>query len=107
MIVVSLMPGNSFNSLYKWDLPHVDKIVHFLMYFGFSVSWCWGLERSEASRRLYLVVPAGVLLGICMEYLQQYSRDRSFEWLDALANLAGCLAGWLLWYYIFRKKGPK
>lgn len=91
-------------------IPHIDKIVHFIMYFGFCLLAAWVFDRSVyADRKNTLSVNnpnklyAGVLLlaitwGAIMEIFQHYmTLGRHFSVNDMLANAIGALAGILLY----------
>jgi VanZ family protein len=73
-----------------------DKLVHVAMYAIFSALVYWAAEPSPWRKTLWLPM-ALALYGLFMEGLQLGLGwgMRSFEWLDAVANLAGSLAGWI------------
>ncbi len=86
-----------------WKLPHLDKLVHLLMFGGFAFFWL--LAGRVDSRRLWTVALVGVALAVITELGQAHPavrRDPSV--LDALADTLGValglvaawrLAGWL------------
>jgi VanZ family protein len=86
------------------DLPQVplfrgeDKLIHFMMYFGFSVLFCWALKVELNISRLFFVILVTVGWGILMEYLQlDMHIGRSFSWYDELANSIGVGFGILVY----------
>jgi VanZ family protein len=86
------------------DLPQVpmfpeeDKLIHFLMYFGFSILFCWALKVELNISRLFFVILVTVGWGILMEYLQlDMHMGRSFSWYDELANSIGVGFGILVY----------
>ena len=92
------------------DLPQVpmfrgeDKLIHFTMYFGLSVLFCWTLKTELNFSRLFFVVLVTVGWGILMEYLQlDMHMGRSFSWLDELANSIGVGFGILIYILVSRK----
>lgn len=102
IVALSLLPPN--------DLPHVqlfagfDKVVHFLMYFLFSVLLSWTLKTEVRSYRLVAVILASVAWGIMMEYMQRSMHlGRSFSWYDVLANCTGVISGVILYQLVAAK----
>ncbi len=91
------------------SLPHLDKVVHFCMYFGFSsVIWFEFLrakkKQTPALRGWGIGFVLPVLTSGIIELLQEYCTTyRGGEWLDFLANSLGALGATLLFYYVFRK----
>lgn len=82
------------------DLPQVplfygaDKVIHFMMYFLFSVLFCWALKTELNYSSLFFIISITVGWGILMEYLQlDMHIGRSFSWYDILANSLGVLSG--------------
>lgn len=82
------------------DLPQVplfngaDKVIHFMMYFLFSVLFCWALKAELNYSSLFFIISVAVGWGILMEYLQLNMHiGRSFSWYDILANSLGVLSG--------------
>lgn len=79
-------------------LPGIDKAVHAAMYgaLGMLLRWAAGRESIPPAARW---LPAGgVAYGLLMEVLQRSigGIGRAFSWGDALANLAGVVAGWIV-----------
>jgi VanZ family protein len=84
---VSLMPG------------YTDKITHFVFYFGFV--FLWGnvfLPKTQSRKNIFLkVLTTAILVGTLMEILQEtLTQNRTFDWLDILANSTGALIGILI-----------
>ena len=82
------------------DLPQVplfngaDKVIHFMMYFLFSILFCWALKTELNYPGLFFIISVTVGWGILMEYLQlDMHIGRSFSWYDILANSLGVLSG--------------
>jgi VanZ family protein len=91
------------------DLPQVpmfrgeDKLIHFIMYFGFSVLFCWTLKTELNLSRLFFVILVTIGWGVLMEYLQlDMHMGRSFSWYDELANSIGVCFGILTYTLITR-----
>jgi len=64
------------------DIPHSDKIGHFIFYFGCTTVWFLLL--------LKVVAIGSLFYGILIEILQAtVTTTRSGDWRDALANTTG------------------
>lgn len=91
-------------------IPHLDKLVHFCMYLGFSGVLWFELIKSEKNFSFRLNgVLYGCLLPIMIsgliELLQEYCTTyRGGEWLDFLANTLGVLAATIVAYLILRRR---
>ncbi|NDW12543.1 hypothetical protein D0T50_06520 [Bacteroides sp. 214] len=88
--------------------PHMDKIVHFLMYAGLS-----GMLWLEFIRNHQKAFPVGqawivaflfpVALSGCIEILQEYCTSyRGGEWGDFGANTTGALCASLFAFYVLK-----
>ncbi len=98
IMALSLLPPQDFPRLPM--IPHIDKLVHFSMYFIFSVLSCWALKTESNYFRLLFIVFATGSWGIFMEYIQLVMRiGRTFSWFDVLFNCIGVLFG-ILFYVI-------
>lgn len=73
-----------------------DKILHGFAYLVFLVSIGFGLIRSDTYtlKRLVLFSLLVIGYGAALEWVQYtFFPGRYFEWLDALANTTGVVAG--------------
>ena len=85
-LALSLMPPTLGN-----DATHLDKVVHLS---GYAVLMFWWAQL-VIERRWKLAV-AVALFGVSIELLQGLTPQRMPDPLDALANTAGVLLGWLV-----------
>lgn len=69
---------------------HADKLAHLL---GYAVLTFWWAQL--VIRRRWRLAIAIALLGAAIELLQGLTPNRMPDLLDALANSAGVLLGWL------------
>ncbi len=83
-------------------IPHIDKIVHFTMYFtaSFVLLFEYYLyhKKNKAVLKRLPIIPFiwGGIMEICQLYLTEY---RGAEWWDLAANTSGLLLG----YFTFMK----
>lgn len=80
------------------NIPHLDKVVHFGMFFIMSVLLAYVLEAKTRLplRTIYLLAIATALVyGGAIELLQHYFFNRGGDVWDWLANILGGIAGCL------------
>jgi VanZ family protein len=92
------------------DLPQIqlfegaDKVIHFMMYLGFSLLGCWNLRTELKPFRIIIIILVSISWGILMELMQlEMHIGRSLEWYDILANSMGVLFGTLCYQLIVNK----
>jgi VanZ family protein len=75
----------------RWiAIPHLDKLVHLILFGGFVGLW-WRAVGDSAGR-LMVIVAAGVALGVLTELGQAIpglGRDAGLD--DLVADLVGCV----------------
>ncbi len=100
--VLSLLPPQDFPKIPMF--PGMDKVVHILMYFIFSLLSCWSVKTELNFSWLLLIIPVTIGWGIFMEYMQRSMHmGRSFDPNDILANSFGVVSGVLI-YVLFSQK---
>jgi VanZ family protein len=100
IVLLSLLPTSDFP-----DVPMFsgeDKWIHFCMYLGLGFVACWSLDRKGKTNPPLYILLAGVFMwGVLMEVLQRLmANGRGMEVLDMLANLAGAVAGLMIYKYM-------
>lgn len=86
------------------DIPHLDKVVHFGMFFILALLLCNELQYQTRFtwRKIYITtVCIAFIYGGVIELLQQYFFNRSGDVLDLLADVLGAIAGCLV-YPLFK-----
>jgi len=93
ILYLSLTGSEKFDSITLWDMPGIDKIVHFLMYFFFmSVIVFENRNNINNRSRLYLLGLVPVFYGAFMELFQiLLTISRSGSLYDFLSNTTGVL----------------
>lgn len=89
------------------EIPNIDKLVHFCMYFGLSsIIWIEYLRFHPIIRRKRIMAGAilfPILTSGLIEILQENcTATRSGDWLDFIANSIGVLAAIPAGYYVYR-----
>ncbi len=94
---VSLMPGSGVP---KVAFKHLDKLVHFALYFLLSISYglvfCQMFKATNFKKWLYPFLMA-LCFSILMEFCQEiFTNTRYFDVFDILANGIGSFFGILI-----------
>jgi len=108
IMYLSLTSAHTFDKIPLINIPEIDKIVHFVMYFSLmSVIILEHRKTIKSNSRLFLTGLIPLLYGILIEVLQAtVTTTRSASVYDALANTAGIFASILIWLWIrpFKKE---
>lgn len=90
IFLTTLIPGSHVPRL-AFELS-VDKLIHWLLFFGYTWLWIGALRGTR--RAFVLAFVTGSVLGVMTEVLQgSLNIQRSFDWMDALADLIGVASG--------------
>lgn len=89
------------------EIAFFDKLVHagmygilaLLMIVGFLKQRSYNYIRFNA---IQLSVVITVLYGVLIEIIQGFTPDRSFDWLDMVANTLGAFIGFGLFIVIYK-----
>lgn len=102
---LSLSPQRGFP---KWDIPYLDKFVHFIFYFIFVVLLYYGWTKQYTTlfirtSNLVAILFTASVYGLTIELLQEwFTTDRHFSWFDEAANVTGGLSGLIAMRLIYR-----
>jgi VanZ family protein len=102
ILYLSLASSDTFKEIPLINIPNIDKIIHFLMYFGFmSVITFENRRFLKNSKQIFLIALIPLFYGILMELLQlTLTVSRSGSFYDAVFNSFGILISILLWLVI-------
>ena len=99
---LSLRSSAGFEKMNVFHFPHMDKVVHLLMYFGFTsvlIFETFVIGKKKSSVFLLALIP--FFLGITTEVLQSLlTTTRSADIYDAIFNTLGVLIAVYLWLII-------
>lgn len=104
IFVLCALPGDDIPDPHL-DIPHLDKVVHFGMFFIFSLLLVYPLERNTSlPLRLVFSIAVGVafVYGGLLEILQYYFFNRSGDVWDLFADVLGGIGGCLCYPAIKR-----
>ena len=87
------MPVNSSQESTFFKIPHLDKIIHIILYTSLSFIVLIEYVKNEKVVNKYLILPLifSFFYGGIIELAQLFLAERSGDFLDIIANLAGCL----------------
>jgi VanZ family protein len=102
----SLLPAAMLDRILPGPIDTVnDKLIHASVYFGFFFSAARAFDRHGLHRTRRVWIRAFlwcVLIGVFIEFLQQFVPSRTAGILDALANAAGISAAFGVGFVIFK-----
>jgi VanZ family protein len=107
ILYLSLANSRSFDKVPLFEIPYLDKMVHFAMYFGLMLVIIFENRKSITNtRQLMLISIIPLVYGSVLEILQAVlTNTRSGSILDALADGAGIFAAVLIGsVYLKRRK---
>lgn len=108
ILITCSLPGDELNRVKLINIPHMDKLVHLVLYLIFSL-----LLISENNAKKYangvtvnaIITAAGIALGYgaMVELLQYYIfTSRSAELWDMIANTLGFIAAAFAYQWVNR-----
>jgi hypothetical protein len=104
-IILLCMPGSAFPGGGFLDIPHLDKVVHVILFGGVTIFWClYFSHRSNLKlswRTVVVAVAAAtIILGICMEVIQfNFIPNRAFDTGDIAANTISAVVFAVFFYF--------
>jgi len=101
IMYLSLTGSDTFKKVSIYNIPHLDKIVHFGMYFTWMTVIAFENHKNiKSTSHLFLIATIPLCYGILMEVLQSLIIDsRSGSIYDVFFNLGGILISLLLWIW--------
>lgn len=99
----------TFNADIGGKLPYKDKFVHFVFYFLFTILWFRTIDeilpRQALLKKLRNVFLLSFVYGVGIEICQGlFTKTRSADIFDVIANSIGGLTAVLLLYYYKNRK---
>lgn len=104
IFILCAIPGEDIPDV-RWNIPHLDKVVHFGMYFILSLLLVYPLEKYTSLRlkTIFLIVfLVSFIYGGIIELLQHYLFNRSGDLWDLSADILGGLAGYFCYPVVKR-----
>lgn len=106
IFILCAMPSESVPDPHL-NIPHLDKVVHFGMFFIMAIFLCSELHyqtRLRINTIFWITVVFSFIYGGLIEILQATYFQRGGEWGDLLADVLGAIVGCLLYPAVKRQK---
>jgi len=102
--ILSLVPKSTLPEKETINIPNLDKIVHFIMYFTlcFSIILNYFYKNTKISKLTFVLIAILIsIYGICIEIIQElYITGRSGNMYDVLANTSGCIMAIIIFNFL-------
>jgi VanZ family protein len=108
--ILFTLPGSSFPKTDWLGVPHLDKLVHIILFFILCLLFSFGVsvQAFRNSRKIvlfWIVAISGILYGTAIEFVQKYwFAYRSFDYLDMAADAIGAVLALIVSYLTLLKK---
>jgi hypothetical protein len=99
ILLSCIIPGNRINKVALLELKHIDKFLHFLMYFIFSIILYLDLRKYINTLKnkyfgylyiFFISLVWGIIIELIQYYILSYREGNVF---DIIANIGGILTG--------------
>lgn len=106
ILYLSLASSSTFDEVPLFEIPYLDKLIHFAMYFGLMLVIVYENRKSiKSTAQLFLVSFLPLAYGILLEILQAVlTITRSGNISDAIADGAGIYAAVLIGSVYLKRK---
>ena len=103
IVLLSPVPSSSIPSSRLFNIPYLDKLVHFSMYasIGFVALMESSCQKNCLTFHMILVLVLFVMSAIIEVLQATVIATRAAEWFDLFANFSGLVAGYMA-YRILR-----
>ena len=99
IFLLMMLPKSGIPNQGLFGIPHLDKLVHAVMFGLFVWFWYHTTTRNDQKsprKTGWILFLLAVAYGTGMEFVQHYFTDRDFDKWDILADTAGAFAAWVL-----------
>ncbi len=102
ILYLSLANARTFERVGFFDIPYLDKMVHFGLYFSFmTVIIIEHRVYFDNTRKLIIVALFPLIFGSVIELLQSgFTETRKGDILDIIFNSAGVAVSLFIWLFI-------
>jgi len=108
IFIGSSISGNSLNEIKFINIPGLDKIIHFTLYFVLTMFVLAGTDKWLGKIKFiffFIIVLMCVSYGALIEYLQgTLFVARSMDIFDFIANSIGVIVGAILFSGLYKRK---
>lgn len=108
IFILCSIPGDDLPKTSMVNIPHLDKIVHFGMFFIMGIFLIAELRyqtKFKKATRVSIALSLIAIYGGLIEYLQQnFFTNRSGDFVDLLADILGGILAVLLYPWVKKQK---
>ena len=101
--VLCLLSADTVDKVSLINIPHKDKVAHFVFYFVFTLLWSKYFRslHKDGKKARFMVFLFAAAWGILIEFCQMlFTVQRSADIYDAAANIAGSIIAIIaIWLY--------
>lgn len=98
---LSMASFDNIDQVKMVNIPYMDKIVHFGMYFALMTSVLYENRKNLVSgKKIFMAALFPLSYGVLIELLQSLTESRSASFFDAVADFAGIIVSVSLWHGI-------
>ncbi len=104
--ILLTLPGNDIPKSKFFEIVYFDKWVHTGLFAALVFLFCYPFKNNISYKNSFylLIVLFAIVYGVAMEYVQKYfTKDRSFDVTDMMADTAGAILGYFFFRYIAKK----
>ncbi len=101
-LILLTLPGNELPEVGFFNIPHRDKIIHFILFFALCALFLYPVGKFYFNKNILItaIIIGCFAYGIAIEFVQKYCiPNRSFDVWDIVSDGAGCLLA-----YMFRRQ---
>ncbi len=95
IFILLAIPGSVIPKEQGFSIPHLDKVVHIILFGGFVFLWSFYYSRRKVTlkkkaRIFFAIFIIACVYGITMEYVQKYFiPGRDYDQEDIIADIIG------------------
>ena len=107
ILVLVMLPGRELPKLGE-PLFSVDKVVHTVLFAVFALLMVVGFVKQSAypylrNNAIRSTLVFSITYATLIEITQFLADGRTFDFYDAVANVSGCVVGYLLFVVIYKQ----
>ncbi len=107
LVIVFLLVLITGENIASMEYPHIDKVVHVLLFSALSFMMNSGFVKQDRSMKLRFKAPIyavslAALAALLIELLQWAVTQRPFDGFSFLSDLVGCILGYFLFILVYQ-----
>lgn len=99
ILVLTLSPKVYVPKELSWDLFRIDLLAHLFLFAVLVLLLMISFTKQQENKALqvnaaFWAIAMAAVFGVLIEVIQGFIPERSFEYLDMVANTCGAFLGW-------------